>query len=59
MLLYSDTWFSMDNFSSANVISWLQTFITDESIIRYFRGKVCFVSFSIAIQDVIIVLRLS
>ncbi|CAF1288923.1 unnamed protein product [Rotaria sordida] len=31
----------MDNFSSANVVSWLQTFIADESIIRYFRGVFC------------------
>jgi hypothetical protein len=32
----------MDTFTSAQVISWLKTFISDESIIRYFKGKVCF-----------------
>ena len=38
----------MDKFSCADVLSWLQTFIFDESIIRYFQGKVRFVSRSIA-----------
>jgi hypothetical protein len=47
----------MDNFSSAHVVSWLQTFIFDESVIRYFQGKVCFVSLSIATQHIVIELR--
>jgi hypothetical protein len=34
----------MDTFASAQVISWLKTFMSDESIIRYFRGKARFVS---------------
>ncbi|CAF1047694.1 unnamed protein product, partial [Didymodactylos carnosus] len=29
--------FTMDSFSSAHVVSWLQTFILDESVIRYFQ----------------------
>ncbi|CAM2701852.1 unnamed protein product [Rotaria socialis] len=36
----SNTWLCfMDKLSSLKVVAWLQTFIVDESIIRYFRGK--------------------
>ena len=31
--------FPMDYFSSADVLSWLKTFILDEPSIRYFQGK--------------------
>lgn len=34
---------SMENFPNSQVVAWIKSFITDESIIRFFQGTVCFI----------------
>jgi hypothetical protein len=33
----------MENFPNSQVVAWIKSFITDESIIRFFQGTVCFI----------------
>ena len=44
MLVYLDNkWLLMENLSSSQVVTWIKSFIPDETIIRLFQGKVCFI----------------
>ena len=33
----------MEHLSSNQVITWIKSFITDETIVRFFQGTVCFI----------------